>query len=162
MRIKNIPNFEGYKITDKGLVIGKRFGKPMKPRICRNGYKTIFLRKDGKYYGKRICRLVLEAFIGECPKNKECNHINGDRLDDNVENLEWITHSKNLSHSFKIGNRCHKGQNHPMSKLTNNQVRLIKETHGLKLISPRLLSHIFDITRAYVYDLQNNRRWGHL
>ena len=56
------------------------------------GYRVVGIA--GKLY--RVHRLVLEAFVGQCPEGFECNHKNRDRSDNRLENLEWVTHIENL------------------------------------------------------------------
>ena len=70
-----------------------------------NGYRTVVMGKGDKRY---IHRIVAEAFIPN-PENKpEINHINGDKTDNRVENLEWVTPTENMEHAKEIGltNAC--------------------------------------------------------
>lgn len=62
-----------------------------------NGYKYVNLSKDNKTLAYKVARLVAIAFIPN-PENKKCvDHIDTNRLNDNVENLRWVTHSENMS-----------------------------------------------------------------
>lgn len=77
--------------------------KLLSVRIGRDGYKSVRLSKDGKTYTKYVHRLISEAFV-ENPFNKTfVNHINGNKLDNRIENLEWVTHSENIKHSYNVG-----------------------------------------------------------
>lgn len=61
---------------------------------CDNGHGYLQVKINGKYYC--VHRIVLEAFVGECPENKkEIDHINRNPQDNRVENLRWCTHSEN-------------------------------------------------------------------
>ena len=65
----------------------------------RNGYVYIFLMKDNKSKNFRLHRLVAEAFIPN-PENKlQVNHKDGNKLNNNVNNLEWCTHRQNINHA---------------------------------------------------------------
>ena len=76
-----------------------RKGKILKGRDCGKGYLKV--RLSGKQ--KPIHRLVAEAFIPN-PENKpHVNHINLNKQDNCVENLEWCTHSENMSHARQLG-----------------------------------------------------------
>lgn len=121
---KNIPGYEGfYEVSNIGrikslerYIITKRYGKEVKSfkqeKILKNkidskGYLCVLLYKDGCIW-KRVHRLVCIAFIDN-PKNKEqVNHIDGNRQNNKLENLEWCTKSENALHSYSVlGNRTH-------------------------------------------------------
>jgi len=64
-----------------------------------HGYKKLSLGRDRQ---ELVHRIIAKAFISN-PKNKPCvNHINGDKSDNRVENLEWVTHSENSLHRVHI------------------------------------------------------------
>lgn len=67
------------------------------------GYKQVRLRKDGKTYTYSVHRLVAFTFISN-PVNKPCiNHIDSNRSNNHVDNLEWVTHAENTAHAIKVG-----------------------------------------------------------
>jgi len=86
----------------------KRCGRIIKLAKCKKtGYLTFTMCKSGKRYYPTVHRLVLETFIPN-PENKSCcNHKNGIKTDNNINNLEWATYSENRKHAHKIG--LHKG-----------------------------------------------------
>lgn len=106
---ETIADFPGYLITRDGRVLSitrkddrgvAHRGKVLKRYTHKNGYQYICLSKKGKETNKRVHRLVATAFIPN-PENKLCiNHLNGDKADNRVENLEWSTHSENEKHSY--------------------------------------------------------------
>lgn len=102
--------------------------KQLKPYPNTWGYLLVDLRKDGKRYLKCVHRLVAETFIPN-PENKpQVNHKDGNKLNNTVNNLEWVTCSENQQHAFDIGIKP-QGENHPKSKLTNEQVKLIRKMY---------------------------------
>ena len=101
---KEIKNFPGYVITDNGKVISYKFKKPrvMKTWLQKSGYENIKLCKENHTYHFLIHRLVAEAFIPN-PENKATvNHIDCNRHNNNVKNLEWATYRENNDYALKV------------------------------------------------------------
>lgn len=87
-----------------------RNGKKLSPINNGKGYFCVVLCVNGKTYRKYIHRLVCETYK-ENPHNKsEVNHIDGDKSNNSVNNLEWATRSENQNHRYKVLN--HKGANY--------------------------------------------------
>lgn len=99
-----IKNYENYTINEDGVVINTKTGREMKPRIDKDGYYQLGLYKDGKQKFLRIHRLIALTFIPN-PENKpQIGHINGNRLDNRLENLKWATISENRRKRSSINN----------------------------------------------------------
>lgn len=111
-----------YYVSNKGRVKNK-YNKILHTNISTQGYEEICLCVNYKRYYKRVHRLVAEAFLLN-PNNYPCvNHINGNKLDNNVSNLEWCTVAHNTQHSYEHGYQRGKSGN---CKLTDEQVILIR------------------------------------
>jgi len=103
---KNIPGYEGlYQASNFGKIRGLR---KTKYRIFRNkinskGYFNIRLRdKNNKRYGYLVHRLIALTFIPN-PNNKaQVNHIDGNKTNNEISNLEWVTPKENMIHCYKI------------------------------------------------------------
>ena len=78
----------------------KHKGKNLKPRKDAYGYLITEFSVEGKSSTVKLHRLVLDAFIGPEP-NLLCDHINGKRDDNRLENLRWVTHEQNLRNKHK-------------------------------------------------------------
>ena len=72
-------------------------------RLTDRGYNRVVLYNNGVSKSYMVHRLVAEAFINNPNSKPQVNHINGIKLDNSVENLEWVTISENQKHAFKIG-----------------------------------------------------------
>lgn len=113
-------NTLGRKVYTKSCVRKPIFNK-------FHGYMTITLCKNGKTKTFRYHRLVAECFI-ENPQGKPfVNHINGDKTDNRIENLEWVTEQENTDHAIKTNLFDVSGCNNPSSKLTMEQIKIAAE-----------------------------------
>jgi hypothetical protein len=99
-RIKSLDRKVASGIKNNNQTI--KYGRTLKPALKKNGYLTIMLYQEpGKRKTLTIHRLVCQTFI-ENPDNKPMvNHINGNKTDNRVKNLEWCTLSENMQHAIK-------------------------------------------------------------
>lgn len=110
---KDIDGYDGmYQVSDLGRVRSKKYGrwKVLKNGTTGSGYLTVCLFKDNKVKGLLVHRLVASAFIPNTDETKTIiNHINEDKTDNRVENLEWCDYRYNLTyndiHHRRIVNR---------------------------------------------------------
>lgn len=72
----------------------------------KSGYHFIILSKNHKKFNTSVHRLVAIAFIPNPDNKPTVNHIDGNKDNNNVDNLEWATYKEQLMHSFRIGIRC--------------------------------------------------------
>ena len=105
--MRNIKGFEGrYKVTSEGKVYSLLTNKFIKPWLGGNGYYKVGLRdKNGKKHLLILHRIVAETFINNPHNFPQVNHIDGNKLNNNVYNLEWCTPSYNTKHALKTGLR---------------------------------------------------------
>lgn len=87
MGLKMIPNFPAYCVNKNGEIWSSRNKRFLRLTLNNAEYFYIDLRKNSKPYRRLVHRLVLETFIGPCPKRMECCHKNGMRADNRLNNL---------------------------------------------------------------------------
>lgn len=99
MRWSKIDEFP-YSVSDTGLVRNDRTRKILKGRVLPNGYAYVRLGSFKKNF--YIHRLVAACFIENPDAKHEVNHIDGNKLNNCVDNLEWVTHSENNIHKYRV------------------------------------------------------------
>ena len=114
---KDIPFYEGYyqasnfgRIKSLDRSVCKKYdndtrdnfinGLIIKPYL--NEYLYVQLSKNGSIKNKLVHRLVASALIENNENKEQINHINGNKEDNNINNLEWCTRSENMIHAYKI------------------------------------------------------------
>lgn len=112
---KDVPGFEGrYQVSNLGQVKslerkvksckGEKtvYSRILRPFVDPKGYCRITIRDlQNHKYCFQIHRLVAKAFIPNPDNKPQVNHKNGNKTDNNIENLEWVTSRENISHSFE-------------------------------------------------------------
>ena len=99
-KIKGFPN---YSVSSTGEIRNDVSGKLKTPRKTRTGYYDVDLYNGGKRSKLRVHRIVGETFIDNPDNKPQINHIDGNKLNNSVENLEWATASENMKHAFENG-----------------------------------------------------------
>lgn len=149
---KPIPDYEDYQISTFGRVKSFKRGaqKILKPMIGR-GYLRIALTKNGKTKIFSVHRLVTLAFIPN-PQNKpQINHIDGCKLNNFVDNLEWMTASENTKHAHDNG-LATSGEDCYQAKLTAEQVQYIRKNPDA--LNQYKLANLFSVTLTTISKIQ--------
>ena len=97
-----IPNTH-YSISSEGRVRNNETNKMKSMDATSDGYHKVDLYSNGKRTSVRVHRLVAEAFIPNPNKLPQINHIDGNKENNNVKNLEWVNNSQNMIHAYRTG-----------------------------------------------------------
>lgn len=99
-----------YEISSFGNVISNNFGKRkiLKQSTMTSGYKMVVLKKDGKQKSFSIHRLMAIAFLPNENNLPQVNHKDGNKLNNDLSNLEWCTQSQNIQHMYDSGLKTYK------------------------------------------------------
>lgn len=162
---RDILDFEHiYEVSDCGDIRNKRTNLILKHHLDQDGYPRLEIQDKGRRKKANISRLVLSAFLGYDITKPQCNHINGDRADNRLCNLEWVTAKENIAHSWKhLGRQAPKGTKHYSTNLTEEDVIYIRLQFAQQ---PRgignILAEKFKVTRATITDICKYRSWKHI
>lgn len=149
---------------------GRLKGFWIKPfRLCRiqvhndefKKYLVIALCKNKKKYKTGVHRLVAQAFIPNPEDKPEVNHIDGDKQNNRVENLEWVTGSENMRHSFANGRKPKRGEGIGTSVLKEEQVLRIRELYD-NGFSNMQMRRTFSISESTVSRIIKRESWQHI
>lgn len=159
--VKTIKGYEGlYAVDSNGNVYSLVTNASRRKRILKpyykNGYLAVHLYKDGKCKHFYIHRLVAEAFLENKSDYKEVNHIDCNKTNNSVGNLEWCNRARNLKHSYENGLK-RQGELHGMSKLKNNEVEEIRKQLGRK--SQSELANEFKVSQSTISAIKTGRLW---
>lgn len=101
---RDLKDFDGYQISNLGRIYSKKRRACLKvKRLAGHGYYQVRLSKDGKYVYKNLHRIIAETFIPNPNNLRTVNHINGNKLDNRLENLEWANDCRQQHEACLLG-----------------------------------------------------------
>lgn len=155
-----IPIAPGYMASSHGRIVGLRRG-PLKLRMSVHGYMVCTPYHNGVGTGRTAHALVASAFIGPRPDGLCINHKNGVKSDNRPENLEYVTQAENVRHAHQTGLSTTRGEGHPMHRLTESDVRNIRELLRSGMSEKRIAT-AHGVTQCHVSRIKLNRAWKHV
>lgn len=161
--IKDIKGFEGrYTISNLGVVRSKLTNIVMKPNITKFGYARVNLRKEKsrEYKSYFIHRLVASHFLSNPTNLPEVNHKDCNRLNNSIDNLEWVSKEDNIRHSFKYGSASHKGLRNPNSKLNLEDIDAIRALRKTRRFYNTQIAKMFRVSSTTIDLIVKNVTWS--
>lgn len=176
--VEHIPNLEGeiwgdfiglegiFVVSNKGRI--RRIlhrknltNRLMKSFINKGGYRQIRLCYLGQHNVYSVHRIVAIAFIPNPLNLPEVNHKDGNKSNNCVENLEWVTNLENIRDAWRTGfAKPQKGVAHGGSKLTESQVLEIRALEGK--MTQKAIGLIYGVNHQAIYKILKRIRWAHI
>lgn len=146
-----------YSISSFGRIRNDLKNRFLKGTKSSNGYLRVVIRKKR---AERIHLLVAKYFLKKPENTTEINHIDGNKINNKVNNLEWTTHRENIIHAYKnnlmdLHTKAH-GEAHINAKLSTKDVEKIKYLRN-KNITYKEISRIMNISHQYAAKICNNK-----
>nr|QBK85312.1 MAG: HNH endonuclease [Iridovirus LCIVAC01] len=166
---KEIDSYPGYRIYNNGQIYSDKTNKYINLRI-RGGYYRINLYHNNIRRTYSVHRLIAQYFCENLDKKPIVNHKDGNKLNNHYTNLEWVTQSENVKHSYSLGLQTAKRINQYARKDKDKRVILctfnnIREaTESVKFKSRGTISSIMTYISMACTDVRNTAysyRWGY-
>ncbi len=143
---------------------GRQRGRILTPSLNRKGYRWFRICIPGRRpRSSTVHRAVAAAFLGVRSPDVQVNHKNGDKSDNRLENLEYVTCRENIQHCWRMGlhgtEHC-RGEANPHAKLTAKDVKAIRELYPELSLSK--LAARYSVTKANVSQIVRRNTWKHV
>lgn len=125
------------------------------------GYSRVNLTINGKCNAHLLHRLVAKAFLPNLHNKSEVNHKDGNKSNNNINNLEWVTSSENKIHARDIG-VLSIGTSRPSAKVNEYIVQNILEDRFVNFLTQEKLSDKYNISRTAIRNIINRKTWKHV
>jgi len=171
--------FNDYVMANDGIIMrikrgngGTRLGRIMNPNKNNRGYKAVtLLKRENKISGIIFHRLLWETWMGRISKKLQINHKDGVKFNNDLKNLEVITHKENIQHAIRIGlnwteehrktaSEAKKGEKNPSSKLMQKEVERILIFRYKRNYSQKKIAKFFKVSRGCVNSILQGYNWN--
>lgn len=158
-------DFNGrYVVSSEGQVKSLLTGRILSPGRTSRGYLSVSLYRSvvpKQAVSLSVHRVVWNAFVGPVPAGMQINHIDGDKLNNRLANLECVTQGENIVHAIgHIGVRRYRGQEHANAKLAERDIVKIKQAAAIGF-GKRMLARAFRVSDKTIANILNGTAWAH-
>ena len=150
--MKKIEGFPDYSITEDGRVWSHKTKKWLKPRLNTRKYKFVSLCKNREVKQKTVHRLVAETYLPNPENRPEVDHIDGNKLNNHVSNLQWLTTSEH-ARKDRLGSK-HGYYDHTL-------YRWLNPDNGLIISTQYDLRMKYDLIQPAISDIIRGKRKSH-
>lgn len=146
---------DNYEITRDGRVIShkKKIPRELKPYLDRDGYKRVTLTINGRTKHYSVHRLVALTYLVNEYNKPEVNHIDGNKLNNSLENLEWVTRSENTQRAYDNKQQIALGK----PKLNPTLVKEIRENK--ENLNREQLARKYNVSCGCIQHIRRGRTW---
>ena len=147
---RDIDGYDGlYKVSNLGNVYSLKTNKVLKTPVGKRGYPNLNLLKDGKQKLFVVHRLVAKAFIPNPENKQQVNHIDGDKTNNRVDNLEWATSRENMLHARRTGLHTSDGDKTVVQMLNGQEIARYKSASEASRKTGIGRANISNVCRGY-------------
>ena len=156
---RNVPGYDLYVCSTQGDIKNRRTNRLLKPAEDKDGYlKVVLVNESGKHY-IAVHRVVGFTYIPN-PENKpQINHIDGNKKNNSVNNLEWVTNKENRVHAIKTGLCDTVGENNGNAKLSAGSVKKIRALFKSGRWNKCQLARMYGVSRTMIRFIVENKNW---
>jgi hypothetical protein len=165
---RDIPGYEGYfQVSNMGgvrrIAHAEQYNRkanlgPATFKPNKRGYWEVMLARPKFRKLYLVHRVVMLAFVGPCPEGLQVNHINGDKRDNRLENLEYVTASENMRHAAAMGRLNHAGMRGPSRKVSDQHVLLMRALFS-KGVTVKQVSKTSGLSISQVRRIKTRQSW---
>ena len=151
---KDIPGFEKlYQASTKGRIrsLWRKRAHIMRPYLTGAGYNKVDLKKDGIKFKRKVSRLVASTFLGDISE-RVVNHLDFNKLNDCISNLEICTISQNVQHNLKHGK-------HGGAKLSPSMVMSIRKMYN-EHTPQKVIANLLGVSRDTISRIVTAKSWS--
>lgn len=134
-------------------------GQLIRTPLKSSGYPHFKLANGDNSTYPMVHQVVAAAFLGPCPPGYEINHKDGDKTNNRVTNLEYVTRQANIQHSIRNGLAL-RGESSPNARLTEDDVRAIRAAQGKQ--TAKELAKRYGVSHEYIPLIWRRKRWKHV
>lgn len=154
-QIRTIPIFGGaYEAAENGIIysLKRRERHALIGKVCASGYRMVVITIERKKQYHNVHRLIAMAFLPNPNNCREVNHKDGNKLNNSVENLEWVTTRQNQLHAITSGLR-------PSLKLDFEKAKEIRRLYASGKYTQTKLAEIFGVKKTQIGYIIQSKRW---
>lgn len=161
-----IPGYRGYYAFCDGFIVSTKYNEPriLKTRINGHKYPYVNLCQNGKYKSICVHRIIAMVFLKDFDHEHEVNHIDGNKCNSNIRNLEMVSKEENMQHAVRMGLKKppQVGENHWCAKLTTKDVIQIRNLYDLGYSIKSILEKYNNVSRRCIKNIVKGKTWKHI